>query len=107
MRNHMAAASQPDRGGRARSDTPAAAGRTLPRGVPILLFILGCLGAVVVPAATLQPLLEPVADIPLGGNATRLDYESLDPVRHLLFIAHLGDSAVIVFDTQTRRVIGA
>ena len=46
-----------------------------------------------------------VADIPLGGNTTRLDYESLDPGRHLLFIAHLGDSAVIVFDTQAERVV--
>jgi YVTN family beta-propeller protein len=47
-----------------------------------------------------------VTDIPLGGNTTRLDYESLDEGRHLLFIAHLGDSAVIVFDTQAQRVIG-
>ncbi len=46
-----------------------------------------------------------VADIPLGGNTTRLDYESLDQDRHLLFIAHLGDSAVIVFDTQAQRAI--
>lgn len=54
-------------------------------------------------APTLQ--LQLVADVPLGGNATRLDYASLDPDRHLLFIAHLGDSAVIVFDTQAQRVI--
>jgi YVTN family beta-propeller protein len=46
-----------------------------------------------------------VADIPLGGNTTRLDYESLDQGRHLLFIAHLGDSAVIVFDTRAERVV--
>jgi YVTN family beta-propeller protein len=46
-----------------------------------------------------------VADIPLGGNTTRLDYESLDEDRHLLFIAHLGDSAVIVFDTQSQQVV--
>jgi len=45
------------------------------------------------------------ADIPLGGNAARFDYESLDQGRHLLFIAHLGDSAVIVFDTQAHRVV--
>jgi YVTN family beta-propeller protein len=45
------------------------------------------------------------ADVPLGGNPTRLDYESLDLGRHLLFIAHLGDSAVIVFDTQAQRVV--
>ena len=49
--------------------------------------------------------LEAVADIPLGGHTTRLDYESVDPGRHLLFIAHLGDSAVIVFDTQAQRVV--
>jgi YVTN family beta-propeller protein len=47
-----------------------------------------------------------VADIALGGKATRMDYASIDPGRHLLFIAHLGDSAVIVFDTQSDRVVG-
>lgn len=56
--------------------------------------------------ATASPLpLHAVADIPLGGNTTRLDYESLDAGRHLLFIAHLGDSAVVAFDTQTQRVV--
>jgi YVTN family beta-propeller protein len=49
--------------------------------------------------------LQVVADISLGGNTTRLDYESLDASRHLLFIAHLGDSEVIVFDTQAQRVM--
>jgi YVTN family beta-propeller protein len=46
-----------------------------------------------------------VADVALGGNPTRLDYESLDQDRHLLFIAHLGDSTVVVFDTQEQRVV--
>ncbi|MDS0860242.1 hypothetical protein NUV25_21270 [Burkholderia pseudomultivorans] len=50
--------------------------------------------------------LKLVADIPLGGHATRLDYESFDPVRQLLFIAHLGDSTVIVFDTRSSRMVG-
>jgi YVTN family beta-propeller protein len=50
--------------------------------------------------------LEKVADVTLGGRATRLDYASLDPDRHVLFIAHLGDSEVIAFDVQTSRVIG-
>ena len=59
-----------------------------------------------VDGATATPLpLRSVADIPLGGNATRLDYESLDASRHLLFIAHLGDSAVIAFDTEAQRVV--
>ncbi|MGH8137073.1 MAG: YncE family protein [Steroidobacteraceae bacterium] len=58
----------------------------------------------VVAAGTPLPL-RAVADIPLGGNTTRLDYESLDAGRHLLFIAHLGDSAVIAFDIQSQRVV--
>lgn len=41
----------------------------------------------------------------MGGPTTRLDYASYDSGRHLLFIAHLGDSAVIVFDTAAQRVI--
>jgi DNA-binding beta-propeller fold protein YncE len=64
---------------------------------------IGIAGAA--PLSQPGPPLLPVADIPLGGNATRLDYESLDPGRHLLFIAHLGDSTVIVFDTKAERVI--
>ena len=50
--------------------------------------------------------LRTIADIPLGGHATRLDYASIDPTRHLLFIAHLGDSEVIAFDTKAKRVVG-
>jgi YVTN family beta-propeller protein len=58
------------------------------------------------PGAAALPLhLQAVADIPLGGHPTRLDYASLDVGRHLLFIAHLGDSEVIVFDTEARRVV--
>lgn len=48
--------------------------------------------------------LQPLADVPLGGHSTRLDYASVDARRHLLFIAHLGDSAVIVFDTAAQQV---
>ena len=57
-------------------------------------------------AAPTQSLsLVTLADIPLGGHTTRLDYESLDAGRHLLFIAQFGDSAVVAFDTQTQRVV--
>lgn len=48
--------------------------------------------------------LKHVADIPLPGRTTRLDYASLDTRRNLLFIAHLGDSEVIAFDTRASRV---
>lgn len=46
-----------------------------------------------------------VADMPLPGRATRWDYASLDAKRHHLFLAHLGDGAVVVFDTAQRKVI--
>ncbi|WP_373321201.1 YncE family protein [Paraburkholderia flagellata] len=50
------------------------------------------------------PLMH-VEDVPLPGRASRFDYESYDPGRHLLFIAHLGDSEVVVFDTVASRVV--
>jgi DNA-binding beta-propeller fold protein YncE len=73
------------------------------RGIAVASVLIGVAAAD--PAAQQSLSLVPVADIPLGGNTTRLDYESLDPGRHLLFIAHLGDSAVIVFDIEALRVI--
>jgi YVTN family beta-propeller protein len=49
--------------------------------------------------------LQKLADVPLGGRPTRLDYESLDPDRYLLFIAHPGDGEVLVFDTRADSVL--
>lgn len=49
--------------------------------------------------------LKTVADVPLPGRTTRWDYESLDPGRHLLFLAHLGDSEVVVYDTRHAKAI--
>lgn len=46
-----------------------------------------------------------VGDIPLPGGASRFDYESIDPQTHKLFIAHLGDSAITVFDTENQKVV--
>jgi len=46
-----------------------------------------------------------VRDIPLPGNATRFDYQSIDSARNLLFIAHLGDSHIVVFNVAQRRVM--
>ncbi|SIT43816.1 conserved exported hypothetical protein [Paraburkholderia ribeironis] len=46
-----------------------------------------------------------IADIPLPGRASRLDYESYDPDRHLLFIAHLGDGEVVVVDVNASRMV--
>lgn len=80
-------------------------------------FYLGWASGVLFALATFVPMcsqagsaagqlpLTTVADIPLPGNATRWDYASLDAKRHHLFLAHLGDSAVVVFDTAQRKVI--
>ncbi|MBI2801033.1 MAG: YncE family protein [Gammaproteobacteria bacterium] len=46
-----------------------------------------------------------VTDIPLTGATTRFDYESVDPQKHLLFVAHLGDSMITVVDTKSQNVI--
>lgn len=50
-------------------------------------------------------LLRTIADVPLPGAASRFDYQSLDARSGLLYIAHMGDGHVLVFDTATRRVV--
>jgi YVTN family beta-propeller protein len=71
----------------------------------IFAFLAGSFIARAAPIPTENFTLQTVADIPLHGHATRFDYQSYDEGRHLLFIAHLGDSSVTVFDTRTRKVV--
>ena len=49
--------------------------------------------------------LQSAGSLALPGDSSRFDYASLDPSRHLLFIAHLGASEVIEVDTATKRVV--
>jgi YVTN family beta-propeller protein len=89
--------------------------RRLPAGVLsyLILLIFSTLAGVLIyidsPATGAEGVpilpLTHVADIPLPGRATRLDYESYDPARHLLFIAHLGDGELIAFDAGATKVI--
>jgi putative Ca2+/H+ antiporter (TMEM165/GDT1 family) len=70
--------------------------------------VAGLPGSVAAAAAAQagNPLpLARVADVALPGDTSRYDYESLDPDRHLLFVAHLGASEVLVFDTRTRQIV--
>jgi len=77
------------------------------------LFVLFLLvGSVIVwrtlraePAKDLVGQVQVIANIPLGGGASRFDYQSLDRYSGRLFIAHLGASIVSVFDTKTRKVV--
>jgi YVTN family beta-propeller protein len=73
------------------------------------IFSLIALGATVRECNAAEPtisVLRLVKDYPLSGKATRWDYMSLDASRSRLFIAHLGDSAVVVVDTTTKAVLG-
>ena len=46
-----------------------------------------------------------VADLPLPGSPSRFDYQWIDTTHRRLFIAHLGDSSLLVFDLDGQRVI--
>jgi DNA-binding beta-propeller fold protein YncE len=72
------------------------------------LVALGAIALLAAPASAkdVAPLpLTRVADIPLAGKPTRLDYQSLDPKTHLLFVAHLGDGVVHVIDVAAGKVV--
>ena len=49
--------------------------------------------------------LKAVADVELPGPSSRFDYQSYDAQAHRLFIAHLAAGTVIVFNTDTNRVV--
>lgn len=49
--------------------------------------------------------LNPVADVPLPGHASRFDYQAVDTVDRRLYVAHLGDSSLVAFDLDGQRVI--
>ena len=68
------------------------------------MTLLAVIFAAPLASAANIPLIR-VSDVPLSGKTTRFDYASEDPVTHELFIAHLGDSTVIAFDTNHDKVI--
>jgi YVTN family beta-propeller protein len=57
------------------------------------------------PAPLPRLQLQTIADIALPGGATRFDYQSLDPLTHRLFVAHLGAGMVTVVDVQTNHIV--
>src|SRR5215813_6308409 len=57
------------------------------------------------PAASGLPL-KVVADVPLSGGTTRLDYQSLDSGTGRLYIAHLGSDLMTVFDVNKQTIVG-
>lgn len=49
--------------------------------------------------------LRTLATSSLPGAATRFDYESIDTSTHLLFLAHLAASEVVVYDMRSNKVV--
>ena len=47
-----------------------------------------------------------LADVPLTGGTTRLDYQSLDSSNGRLYIAHLGSDLLTVFDVNKQAIVG-
>src|SRR3974390_2525124 len=80
---------------------------TLPRAAVLTAILAsGVLPSPMISGREASLPLEVLADVPLPGDTSRFDYESYDVGRHRLFIAHLGQSEVLAFDTQKRQVIG-
>ena len=81
--------------------------------VSLIALIVVALGAVAcdgVPggsgtATATIPGYHVVKDLPLPGGTGRWDYQAFDPASHRLYIAHLGTSELVVFDTQLERVV--
>ena len=46
------------------------------------------------------------ATSPLSGGSTRFGYQSFDEDTGRLYIAHLGDSTMVIFDTRKEAQIG-
>jgi YVTN family beta-propeller protein len=78
-------------------------GSTITHSVRVLAVACMSLLFVAAGGEVIGPTL--VRDIPLSGNATRFDYQSIDRKRKLLFIAHLGDGQLVVFDITRQRIV--
>jgi len=75
--------------------------------IALSLFALMCTAkspSLVSPSPNLP--LRTLRDVPLTGGATRFDYQSFDPNTGRLYIAHLGDSTMVVFDANKEAKAG-
>lgn len=56
---------------------------------------------------TVTPVLTQVADVALPGAAVRFDYQSADTAGNRLYLSHMNAGELVVFDLQSRSVVGA
>ena len=74
----------------------------LRRVLLVVAVALLCGGSALAQSLTLQKL----ADYPLPGDTSRYDYLSFDPSSNRMYVAHLGQGVVHVFDTQAKALVG-
>ena len=79
--------------------------RTFTFAVGLAVAVSTPLRSSATPSAPASLPLSLVADLPLPGGASRFDYQWLDADQRRLYMAHLGDGSLLVFDLEGQRVI--
>ena len=69
------------------------------------VLMLGSMGCGAQGRNACEKVLDLVADVPMPGAAVRFDYQSMDAEHERLYIAHMNDNRLIVFDTGSRKVV--
>lgn len=73
--------------------------------LPLPALLAAAIISCVLPTRADDSLLGVVADVPLPGGTLRFDYQSLDRDSGRLFISHMRDNAVVVFDIKQNKVL--
>ncbi len=68
-------------------------------------MLMLCLGDGRAQRTGCEQLMDLVADVPMPGAAVRFDYQSMDAEHGRLYIAHMNDDHLVVFDTANRKTI--
>jgi DNA-binding beta-propeller fold protein YncE len=71
-----------------------------------ILFSISAVGSSQSNSGAVQAasILKTVAEIPMPGAAVRFDYQCLDPQSGMLYISHMNDDHLVVFNTVNRTV---
>ena len=82
----------------ASAGSPSSIGRSMrtARHAPTTLPVVGRSAA---------PPLQVDTDVPMPGDTLRFDYQSIDTGMNRLYISHMGDGNMVVFDLQADRVV--
>src|SRR3989442_15250649 len=56
-------------------------------------------------AESAEPRLSKLIDLPLPGQPSRFDYQSLDSKAKRLYFSHMGDGELVVLNTETREIV--